>query len=264
LPGVTPNTSSMDTTQNHGMHGVQDLANVLLRAGRKFHIVTGHYMDERTVAEVKSWCNAARTVNFLRHMRIGLLGYPMEGMGDFGIDETAFLAQVGVQVSHIATKDVAEYASAAPKEEVARQMAEDRNRFQFQEDITEKEYEASSRLEWALRKILRERGMHGFASQCGGCRYDERADWGRQLYRDVYHGLYRQLGIDDAHGRGQLEAGAERRADPSVAQHLGPGRPARCPVAVSLQLGAWRGHIGQPHHPGQWETQVHRHRGSGS
>jgi L-arabinose isomerase len=164
LPGVTLNTSSMDTTKNHGMHGVQDLANVLLRAGRKFHIVTGHYKDERTVAEVKSWCNAARTVGFLRHMRVGLLGYPMEGMGDFAIDETAFLAQVGVQVSHIATKDVAEYASAAPKEEVARQMAEDRNRFQFQEDITEKEHEASSCLEWALRKILRERGLHGFAS----------------------------------------------------------------------------------------------------
>ena len=79
LPGVTLNTSSMDTTKNHGMHGVQDLANVLLRAGRKFHIVTGHYKDERTVAEVKSWCNAARTVGFLRHMRVGLLGYPTSG-----------------------------------------------------------------------------------------------------------------------------------------------------------------------------------------
>jgi len=164
LYAVSQDTLSMDTTKNHGMHGVQDLANVLLRARREFHIVTGHYKDERTLAEVKSWCDAARTVSFVRHMQVGLLGYPMEGMGDFGIDETAFLTQVGTEVRHIAMKAVAERAKAAPKDEILKQMAEDREHFQFQEDITKEEHEASSRLEWALRDTLCERGMHGFAS----------------------------------------------------------------------------------------------------
>jgi len=164
LRAVTQETSSWVTTENHGMHGVQDLANVLLRAGRDFHIVTGHYEDERALAEVRSWCDAARAVRFLRNMRIGLIGYPMEGMGDFGIDQTAFLSQVGVQVHHIAMRAVAEKARAAPGEEVAAQMAQDRQRFKLQEDISEEEHEASSRLEWALRDILRERGLHGFAA----------------------------------------------------------------------------------------------------
>jgi len=164
LYAVTRDTSSTDTNRNHGMHGVQDLANVLLRAGREFHIVTGHYRDRRTLAEVKSWCDAARTVSFMRHMRIGLLGYPMEGMGDFGVDETAFLTQAGVEVHHIAMKAVAERAKAAPKDEIAREMAEDRKRFQFQEDISDEEYEASARLGWALREILRGGAMHGFAA----------------------------------------------------------------------------------------------------
>jgi len=164
LYAITKDTRSADTTKNHGMHGVQDLTNVLLRAGGKFHLVTGHYKDERTLAEVKSWCDAARLVKFMRRMRIGLIGYPMEGMGDFAIDETAFLAQAGVEVRRIAMKELAERARAAPKEAIARQMAEDRQRFQFQEDITEQEHEASSRLEYALREILHERGMQGFAS----------------------------------------------------------------------------------------------------
>jgi len=34
-----------DLIRNHGMHGVQDLANVLSRADRKFSLVTGHYED---------------------------------------------------------------------------------------------------------------------------------------------------------------------------------------------------------------------------
>jgi L-arabinose isomerase len=164
LFAVTPGTSSQDTTDNHGMHGVQDLANVLLRAGREFHIVTGHYQDPRTLAEVKAWCDAARTVRFIRHMRIGLLGYPMQGMGDFGVDETALLAQVGVQVQRLAMKTVADRARNAPQAEIERQMMADRQAFQFQADITPAEHEASARLEWALRQVLREADLQGFAA----------------------------------------------------------------------------------------------------
>ncbi len=164
LAAVTAQVKSWDTTRNHGMHGVQDLSNVLLRAGREFHVVTGHYHDERALAEVRAWCTAAHVAATVRRMRIGLLGYPMEGMGDFAIDETALLAQVGVQVHRIAMKELAGRAQAAPAAEVARQMAEDRERFAIQDDITAEEHEASSRLEWALRQTLRELGMHGFAS----------------------------------------------------------------------------------------------------
>ena len=164
LYAITRDTRSADTTRSHGLGGMQDLANVLLRAGHKFHIVTGYYKDEQTLAEVKSWCDAARTASFVRRMRIGLLGHPMEGMGDFGVDETALLDQVGVEVRHIAMKALAERAKAAPKDEITRQMAEDRQCFQVQQDITEGEHEASSRLEWALRETLIEHEMHGFAS----------------------------------------------------------------------------------------------------
>ena len=162
LEGVTAATSSDDTTHNHGMHGVQDLANVLLRAGRSFQIVTGHFQDAATQAEVKAWCDAARTVRFLRHTQIGLVGYPMEGMGDFGLDDTAFLSQMGVEVRRIAMRSLAERAQAAPQEEVAAQMALDRQHFRFQDGITEEEHEASSRLEWGLRKIMQERQLQGF------------------------------------------------------------------------------------------------------
>jgi L-arabinose isomerase len=162
MAAITGSVSGDDTTDNHGMHGVQDLANVLLRAGRDFGIVTGHYLEAQTLAEVRSWCDAARTASLMRHMRIGLLGYPMQGMGDFGIDETSFLTQAGVEVRHIAMKAVAERAAAAPQAALAEQMATDRQCFEFQEGITEEEHAASSRLEWALREVMNEGGMHGF------------------------------------------------------------------------------------------------------
>ena len=176
LYAITSQTLSGETTKNHGMHGVQDLANVLLRAGREFHLVTGHYQDARALAEVKGWCDAARVARFMRGVRIGLVGYPMEGMGDFGIDETAFLSQVGVEVRRIAARALAEQAAAAPQDEIARQMAKDRENFKFQKGITQTEHEASSRLEWALRHTLQERGMHGFASHFMAVGQDGRLD----------------------------------------------------------------------------------------
>ncbi len=164
LYSVGPDTRSIDTTRNHGMHGVQDLTNVLLRAGRAFHLVTGYYQDAHAIEEVRKWCDAARVAKHMRQLRIGLLGYAMEGMGDFGLDETAFLAQIGAEVHHISMKDLAARAAAAPAETIAALMTEDRVRFHFAPEITETEHVASARLEWALRETLRERGMHGFAS----------------------------------------------------------------------------------------------------
>jgi L-arabinose isomerase len=163
---ITREVTSQQTLENHGMHGVQDLCNVLLRAGRDVHIVSGHYRDDALLAEVSGWCQAARAARYLNEMRIGLLGYPMEGMGDFGVDQTALLAQVGVSVRHLAMKSVAERARTAPAESIEQAMVEDRHRFRLAEDLTGEEHAASSRLTWALREILQEQGLHGFAAHC--------------------------------------------------------------------------------------------------
>ena len=60
LAAITAETTSSETTENHGMHGVQDLANVLLRAGKTVRIVTGHYQDPAPLEAVGAWCRAAR------------------------------------------------------------------------------------------------------------------------------------------------------------------------------------------------------------
>lgn len=164
LPAITQETTSQQTLENHGVHGVQDLCNVLLRAGQDVHLITGFYRDEMTLNEIAGWFQAAAAIRFLRQMRIGLLGYPMEGMGDFGVDETALLAQIGPRVHHLAMKAVAERAAAAPQDEIEQALDEDRQRFRIAEGVTEAEHAASERLTWAVRSLLQEQGLHGFAA----------------------------------------------------------------------------------------------------
>jgi len=164
LWAVTEELKPSDTSENHGVHGVQDLANVLRRAGRPFQVVTGFWQDEVVMAELQAWCDAARTMRVLRQSRVGLLGYPMESMGDFGLDETAFLAQIGVHVSHLPMQIVASLAAEAPQGEIEAQMRFDCEHFQIVSEVTPEQHATSSRLEWALRTILKERNLIGFAS----------------------------------------------------------------------------------------------------
>lgn len=176
LRAITPDLAAIDITRNHGMHGVQDLTNVLTRANRQFYLVTGHYQDEPTIAAIKTWCDAARVVRVMRQMRLGLIGYPMQGMGDFALDETAFLGQAGVTIERIAIKTLADTARAAPASEIVRQMDADRQCFHFHATITHEQHEASSCLEWALRAILQERRLYGFASHFDAINEDGRLE----------------------------------------------------------------------------------------
>jgi len=163
-------------TENHGMHGVQDLANVLLRSEREFYILTGHYKDKNTIEQLRNWCEAASVAKFMKHCRIGLLGYPMEQMGDFAIDETIFLAQIGVEVKRIPMKKLATIAANASDEEINKQIEFDKEHFEVDSEITRKEHEASSRLEWAIRKMLKGKNMHGFAAHFMAIAEDGRID----------------------------------------------------------------------------------------
>ncbi len=173
---ITQDSPADVTFKNHGMHGVQDLANVLLRSGCKFRILTGYYKDEKTLSELKSWCDAARVASFMQNTRIGLIGYPMEQMGDFAIDETAFLSQMGVEVQRIPMKLVSEMAENAPSSEIAQQMDFDQKTFDVEPKVTKEAHEASSRLEWAIRSVLNERNMQGFSAHFTAVAEDGRLD----------------------------------------------------------------------------------------
>ncbi|MGD8239930.1 MAG: hypothetical protein PVH68_15345 [Armatimonadota bacterium] len=118
-----------DIMRNHGIHGVQDLANILLRAGKAYHIVSGHMSDPSVAEDTLRWCRAAMTAGFLRRVRVGRIGDPFEGMGDFSVDLTALQTVVGPQVVLVPPREVAELAQEVPAEQVEAEVEADRERF---------------------------------------------------------------------------------------------------------------------------------------
>ncbi|MBV9001592.1 MAG: hypothetical protein JO304_21225, partial [Solirubrobacterales bacterium] len=81
-PSVTPDWTMDELTYNQGIHGAQDQANAMTRAGLPFSVITGGWRSEQFERAFEDWARAAQAVTALRRTRIGMLGYPMNGMGD--------------------------------------------------------------------------------------------------------------------------------------------------------------------------------------
>ncbi|MCC7146270.1 MAG: hypothetical protein IT443_07470 [Phycisphaeraceae bacterium] len=148
---------------NHGVHGIQDLANVLLRGGRKAPIVVGDWRDAETVASLRDQCQAAHMRGLLRRMRLGIVGRPMAGMGDFAVDETAFAWRVGPLIIPVEPARIAKLAEEAAPAEVAGRIAENKKIFDVSPELTEAQHEAAVRTSLALEKITREDRLAGMA-----------------------------------------------------------------------------------------------------
>src|SRR5947207_7628030 len=68
-PNVTPAWDMADMTYNQGVHGAQDTANSMVRAGRSFCVLTDDWRSEEFRADVGRWARAAAAVTGWRRLR---------------------------------------------------------------------------------------------------------------------------------------------------------------------------------------------------
>ena len=94
-PSVTPAWDMADMTYNQGVHGAQDTANAMVRAGRRFSVLTDDWRSESFRADVGRWARAAAAVTGWKSLRTAIFGYAMNDMGDIRVDESALIRSLG-------------------------------------------------------------------------------------------------------------------------------------------------------------------------
>jgi L-arabinose isomerase len=92
-----PDQKAEEILSNHGIHGVQDLCNLLIRRGKPFVIEAGHWQGD-VLERIRKHAMAAAMRNAFRNLRIGLLGQPFPGMGDFTVPEDSIRDDLGFSV----------------------------------------------------------------------------------------------------------------------------------------------------------------------
>mgnify|MGYP005852890819 CR=1 FL=1 len=83
---------------NHGIHGVQDLCNLLLRLNKKFLIEVGHWQKSDVIKRVFQDIKAAQLAKFISNSRVGSIGDAFEGMGDFFVEYEKLKQLIGINV----------------------------------------------------------------------------------------------------------------------------------------------------------------------
>jgi len=91
-------TQSMDEVMfNHGIHGVQDMCNLLRRNGKGFFIEAGHWQKSDVLDRVVARVSGATLASRMRKARVGSVGGPFKGMGDFAVSPASLQADIGAQ-----------------------------------------------------------------------------------------------------------------------------------------------------------------------
>ncbi len=174
LFAVDPGFALPELLANHGVHGTQDLANVLLRSGVKFRYVTSHPRDPEALDELSDLFTAAAAVRRLHSARVGMLGYPFPGMGDFAVDTTHLIATLGCSWAILTVEDYIQRAALADAGAVAELVAEYRRTYDVAADLIEADLDSTARAELALRGMVADHRLDAVTYQFMAFGEDER------------------------------------------------------------------------------------------
>jgi len=174
LPAVADDFDGRQMIDNHGVHGTQDLSSVLLRSGVRFEYVTSHLSDADGLQELCDFFVAASAARSLRRARLGLMGYPFPGMGDFAVDTTHLVATLGCQWTPLSVEEYIKRAEAAPAGAVDGLQAEYRELYDVADGVTDKDLNATARSELSLRGMVTDHRLDALSYQFLSFGADER------------------------------------------------------------------------------------------
>ena len=153
VAAVTPAWDMGDLTYNQGIHGAQDTANAMVRAGRPFAVVTEDWRGEAFRAAVGRWARAAAAVTRWRTLRVAVFGYAMNAMGDIRFDEHALLRALGPQVDSVATGALHRACGEVAAADVAALIADEDARFEIDPRLSADEREDHARMQLGLERV---------------------------------------------------------------------------------------------------------------
>lgn len=156
-----PGQNIEELLYNHGIHGVQDMCNLLLRNKKPFEIVAGHWEKSDVLDQVAGWARIARIASAMRRARVGRMGPVFKGMGDFDVPATTLAKTLGVKTIVADAKLIPKLVAKVSDKAVKAEMDEDRRQFQV-EKLDADAHRRATRAGLAVRLWLEEEKLTGF------------------------------------------------------------------------------------------------------
>ena len=143
---------------------VPEIANVLKRAGIRFHQVTGVLEgDPECWREIDAWIDAARVAHVMSHNRLGLMGHYYNGMLDIATDTTRQIATFGGHIEIVEVEELASLRREVSDAAGNALVAEFRATFDIQADCSEQELLRAARTSLALDALIETKNLGSLA-----------------------------------------------------------------------------------------------------
>jgi L-arabinose isomerase len=156
---------------------VPEIANVFLRAGIKFHQITGVlHGDSEVWNEVKEWIEAASVANKLAHNRLGCMGHYYGGMLDVYTDLTLQLTSFGGHIEMLEVDELAELRREVTVKEVTDRVRLFYREFDINSKCSETDLKQAARTSVALDKLVKKHDLGSIAYFYSGTGVQENED----------------------------------------------------------------------------------------
>jgi L-arabinose isomerase len=125
----SPSQETDEISYNHGIHGVQDMCNLLIRNNKQFFIEAGHWEKSDVLDRVVRCAKAAVIAKNMKNARVGKIGGDFKGMGDFAVPVDILKSTIGMEVVYFDPEKDGEYFKDISRTEIEKEIEEDTVRF---------------------------------------------------------------------------------------------------------------------------------------
>ncbi|NPA37183.1 MAG: hypothetical protein GXO47_10085 [Chlorobi bacterium] len=153
--------NSEEIMYNHGIHGVQDMCNMLIRKKKHFVIEAGHYIHSDVLNRVIDHVKAAKIYQSMKNSRVGIIGEPFDGMGDFFVDSETLSSTLGITVVKEKKKITEMLLDSISSVEIDNEIEKD-NRNYINNNITPEQHRISVKSGLALRQWIKTEKLTAF------------------------------------------------------------------------------------------------------
>ena len=159
----TGDEDNISISYNHGIHGVQDMCNLLVRNGKQFFIEAGHYLESDVIDRVVKRVKGIKAAKSFRNAKVGAIGGEFAGMGDFRVADSVF-EEIGIKSVALTSDEAQKYVSQVTEAEIDSLIAEINEKYTVSNDIPEGFLRNSMKGNLAVRKWLGENELTAFTA----------------------------------------------------------------------------------------------------
>ena len=158
----TGDDDKVSISYNHGIHGVQDMCNLLVRNNKDFFIEAGHYLESDVIDRVIDRVKGIKVLREFGNARVGTIGGAFAGMGDFRLPEELY-GELGIERVELTSDKAREYFSAVTEEEIDALIADDKVKYDVDE-IPAEDHRNAIRGDLAVRNWIKNEGLTAFTA----------------------------------------------------------------------------------------------------